>query len=307
MEQFLYIASCDPHGGILHCRLSDGGNLEMLEHTALDRPMWLCRDKQYLYALLREPFPGESGLAAFEIQAGGKLCPTGSIQPTSGTIGCHALAAWEHIYAVHYASGTVSRLPETILNLGEGAHPHYAVRTPEGEFLCICDLGRDCILVCTPDLVEVSRVQTAPGTGPRHLVFSPDGCWAYSSDELSSTVSVFRYAQGQLTWLNSVPCIPEKFREENYPSAIRLSPDGTMLYVANRGHDSVCIFHVDGPLLSGRYFLKTEDTWPREMNLLGNFLLCGNQNCVTVFSRETGQLASRFPVKSPWCILPADG
>ena len=110
MEQLLYIASCDPQGGILRCRLTGGGKLELMEHIPLDRPMWLCREEKYLYALLREPFPAESGMAAFEIQPDGRLLPSGILQPTLGTIGCHALAAWDQVYAAHYTSGTVTRL-----------------------------------------------------------------------------------------------------------------------------------------------------------------------------------------------------
>lgn len=304
MEQFVYIASCDPSGGILRCRLTDRGTLELLEHTVLDRPMWLCRDGQQLHALLREPFPEGSGMISFGIQPDGRLLAGEALQPTSGTIGCHALAAWGRIYAAHYTSGTVSRLPDRCLQL---KNPHCLTRTPDGQYLCICDLGFDTIGVYTPELEEVSRVQRAPGTGPRHLLFSPDGHWAYSTDELSSTVSVFRYEPGRLTWLHSVSCIPEDFREENYPSAIRLSPDGKTLYAANRGHDSICIWDVDGPELSGRRFLKTGGAWPREMNLTGRFLLCGNRDCVTVLSAETGCVTDCFPVKNPWCILPSDG
>lgn len=304
MEQLFYLASCDPQGGILRCRLTGSGKVELLEKIPLDRPMWLCREGKQLYALLREPFPGESGMAAFEIQPDGKLLPAGSLQPTSGTIGCHAIAAWGAVYAAHYTSGTVSRLPDRILSLKQ---PHCLTRTPDGAYLCICDLGRDCIGIYTPELEEVSSVQLPPGTGPRHLVFSPEGRWAYCTNELSSTVSVFRYEKGLLTLVHSAACVPETYREENYPSAIRLSPDGKTLYAANRGHDSVCIWDVDGQILSGKRFWKAEGAWPREMNLLNSFLLCGNRDSVTIFSRETGRLTDRFPVVNPWCILPADG
>lgn len=315
MEQHLYIASHDPQGGILHCRLTDSGKVELLDKTDLDRPAYLCREGNRLYAVLREPFPMQSGVAAFEIRQDGTLAPSGEILPVHGTVACHILALKGQVYTANYLSGSTTRLPDRILaHNGKGAdpqrqdcsHPHCVTATPDGNYICICDLGTDCIYICTPELKEIRRISLAPGSGPRHLVFSPDGNYGFCSEELSCRVSVFACDGSDLTFVNSVSCVPDDFAGENYASAIRISPDGKKLYVSNRGHDSLCIWDVDGPELSGRQFLKTGGIWPREMNLAGDWILCGNQNAVTAFSRVTGLQTDTFPVKNPWCILPAD-
>ena len=37
-----------------------------------------------------------------------------------------------------------------------------------------------------------------PGSGPRHLVFSPNGKYAYLMSELSGKVTVYSYSDGKL-------------------------------------------------------------------------------------------------------------
>jgi len=317
MEQYLYIASHDTQGGILRCRLDDSGKLTLLSKTLLDRPAYLCAEGNRLYAAMREPFMLQSGVAAFEIRPDGTLRRAGDIQPVHGTVAAHILAVKGRVYTANYLSGSTTLLPDRVLaHTGHGAdplrqdcsHPHCLTPTPEGLYICICDLGTDCIYVCTPELREVSRVTVDPGSGPRHLVFSPDGKFAYCSNELTSTVSVFAYEEGRLTHITTLSALPEDYSGENYGSAIRLSPDGKALYMSNRGHDSVCIWNVEGAHLSGRRFLMTNGRSPREINLAGDWLLCGNEGSgtVTVFSLKTGLQTDSLPVERPWCILPVD-
>lgn len=314
MERIIYVASHDSAGGILRYQLSENGKLRLLEQYSLDRPAWLCREGDRLYALLREPFMMQSGVASFLIREDGTLEQIGQIQPVHGTVGAHILAVDGNIYSANYLSGTTIRLPGTILahngrsldpRRQDCSHPHCLTLTPDGKYLCINDLGTDCIYVCTLDLKEVSRVAVPAGSGPRHLVFSPDGKFAYGSNELSSTVSVFAYSEGTLTHLRAVSTLPQGECAENTASAIRLSPDGRTLYVSNRGHDSVCIWDVDADQLTGQRFLMANGKSPREMTLAGKFLLCGNEGSatITVFDLATGIQTDSVPVVRPWCIL----
>lgn len=315
MEQTVYVASHDPQGGILRFSLSDEGRLKERERYPLDRPAWLCVEGNRLYAVLREPFMMQSGIASFEIQPDGSLRQLGKIQPVHGTVSAHILA-WEgRLYSANYLTGTTTLMPDKILahngssvnpKRQDCAHPHCLTPTPDGKYLCINDLGTDCIYICTPDLVEVSRVRVPAGSGPRHLVFSKDGRFAYGSNEMASTVSVFSYSDGVLTHLAAYSSVPDDFQEENSGAAIRLSPDGKTLYASNRGHDSVCIWDVEGEKLTGKRFLMVQGKSPREMSLAGKFMLCGNEGSgtITVFNLETGELTDRVEVVRPWGILP---
>lgn len=317
MPQYIYVASHDPQGGILRFSLSEQGKLTLLERYPMDRPAYLCTEKNRLYALLREPFMMQSGIAAFEIQPDGKLVPQGKIQPTHGTVAAHLLHWNGSLYAVNYLSGTTIRMPDRIVAHNgssvhpvrqDCSHPHCLTPTADGKYLCICDLGTDCIYVVTPDLTEVSRTQVPAGSGPRHLVFSNDGSYVYCSNEMASTVSVYSYQDGVLEHLADQSCLPEDFNGENTSSAIRLSTDGKILYVSNRGHDSVCIWDVNGAELTGKRFFMAQGKSPREMVPVGKFLLCGNEGCgtITVLDQQTGSLLDRVDVVRPWGILPVE-
>ena len=317
MEQTIYVASQDPQGGIYRYSLSQQGKLTLQQQYPLDRPAYLCAEGNRLYALLREPFKMQSGIAAFEIQPDGSLISLGPVQPTHGTVAAHVMARDGVVYAVNYLSGTTIRMPDRIVahngssvnpKRQESSHPHCLTPTPDGKYLCVCDLGTDYIYVYTPELVEVSRVAVTAGAGPRHLVFSKDGKYAYGSNEMASTVSVYGYHDGVLTHLADHSSLPEDFQGESTGSAIRLSEDGKVLCTSNRGHDSVCIWDVDGEKLSGKRFVMVQGQSPREMVLAGNFLLCGNEHSatITVFDLHTGELTDRVEVIRPWGILPVN-
>lgn len=311
-----YIASQDADGGILRCNLTENGQIELLEKHPLDRPSFLCAGEGKLFALLREPFLFQSGVAEFDILPDGSLKQARSVLPTFGTISAYILRHRGRTYTANYCSSSTTLLPDKVSPHPGGSihperqtcsHPHCVVPSPDGDYVCVCDLGTDCVYVCGLELNEVSRVSVTPGAGPRHLVFSPDGRYGYCANEIGNTVAVFAYEPGRLTLLYEVPTLPADFDGFSTASAIRVSPDGTRLYVSNRGHDSVAEYYVNGPELTLRRFIPCQGQSPREMNVLGRFLLCGNElsHTITVFDLE-GDVTKPtcvFPVKRPWCIL----
>lgn len=314
MDNTIFVGSCDSEGGILLFNLGEDGKLQLIDRTPLDRPMYLCNDGNRLYALLREPYQQQSGVAEFQICDNKKLKQIGTICPTHGSISCHILSFGGYVYTANYLSGSVTRLPDRVMAYsGKGklpqqdcSHPHCLTSTPDGQYICICDLGADFIYICNKELSEIFRIHVKPGSGPRHLIFSPDGKYAYCSNELSSEVSIFSYQDGKLNYLSSELSIPDDFIGTNYPSAIRLNASGSKLYVANRGNDSVCIWNVEGANLTRRRFIRSGGTMPREMNVIASWVLCGNSECLTVLSEETGEVTDRIMLKNPWCILPID-
>lgn len=316
MPEHIYIASHDRDGGILHCRMN-GGALELLERYPMDRPAYLCRDGNTLYALLREPFMQQSGVARFEIDGSGRLTRRGEIEPVHGTVAAHILADRGRLYCANYLSGSVTLMPDTLLAFsGRGAdparqdcsHPHCVVAAPDGEHICITDLGTDRIYVCTRELRPVSTLELPAGSGPRHLVFSRDGRFAYCANELSSTVSVLSYAPGRLSYERSVPSVPGDYAGENSAAAIRLSPDGGLVCVSNRGHGSVAVFRADGPMLEPLGCYRVPDAAVREFNFSGRYILLADDSGGQIFVFDTGlgfgaEPVSRFQAARPWCVL----
>ena len=317
MKTLVYIASQDREGGILCCTLEADGSLHQLRRYALDRPAYLCSGQGRLHALLREPFQMQSGIVSFQMERDGSLTGQSEVQPVHGTIAAHIFCREGEVYCANYLSGTVTQMPNRLVAFnGSGpnkerqdcSHPHCITETPDGAFLCVCDLGADSIYVLTPELEFVSLLRLPEGSGPRHLVFSKDGEYAWCSNELNSTVSVLGYRQGRLSYFASYPTVPDGFPGPNAASAIRLSPGGQHLYVSNRGHDSIAEFAVEGQELHLLRCIPCHGKSPRDFILTGSWILSANENSDTVtvlpLNTEAPAPAGSFPVKRPWCILP---
>ena len=323
-----YIASRAEDGGILRCSLSEDGQLELLEVVHVDRPAYLCRDSDKLYALLREPFQLMSGLNEYQIEQNGSLSFHGMTRSTHGLFSAHLYARAGKIWVANYIDGTVALLERgtdapvqdhIIAFNGSGpdrdrqlsSHPHCVVPTPDGMYLCICDLGTDQIYTITPELEFVSACALPAGCGPRHIVFTRDGNLAFVSNEMGSSVSTLKYHNGSLELIKTVSTCPPGYTGKNTASAIRLSEDEEKLFVSNRGHDSIAVFYIDGVNIKMEGFIPSYGNSPREIAIAGGFLLCGNElsDNVTVFPLHDGLPSvpvCNFKVKMPWCILPKE-
>ena len=208
------------------------------------------------------------------------------------------------------ADGQVGQAVLTVHHEGGGpvkgrqdnSHVHSTVFSPDGQYLFAQDLGADKLYSYryTPDgsrglfgPTEWRYTDVKAGTGPRHLVFGPDGKYAYLTSELAGTVSTFSYNDGKLKLLQVLPLPAPGFKGAVGGSAIHLSPDGRFLYATNRGDaNDIVIFSVDqanGHLkLVGRQSSLGKS--PREFAIdpTGNWLIVGNQNSDTayVFRRD---------------------
>ena len=92
------------------------------------------------------------------------------------------------------------------------------------------------------------RVEPAERLGPRHYCFHPARDFVYFSNEQGCSVTGYRLdrATGTLSAVQTVTSLPAGFTERNTCSQIHLTPSGQFLYVANRGHNSIAGFAVDG-------------------------------------------------------------
>ena len=181
------------------------------------------------------------------------------------------------------------------------AHAHAADPSPDGRFLYVSDLGIDKIMIYEIDRQhgKLSPAATpwfehTPGAGPRHLSFRPDGAFAYSAEELSSTVAVLRVDKntGALHQIQRIPMLPDDFDGNSTAADIHVSPDGKFLYASNRGHESIVIYAIDEP--TGELTLvghePTIGEHPRNFMIddKGEFLLVANRfnNHIVLFRRD---------------------
>ena len=316
----MYIASCTPDGGIYHYLCRDG-QLQQLEKTDADQPMYLEVVGDRLYAVLRQPVAGSenSGVCWWRIAEDGSLSQRSDFLSTQGQCGCHLKVFQDKIYVANYISGSVVMLSEGKLaeHQGSGPHPtrqtaahaHFVGMTPDGKYLLAVDLGTDSIYVYDPELNLQDRVAMPAGHGCRHLAWSEDGKYVFCANELTSTVSTLRYENEKLTLLDTVSALPENCSTVNTAAAIRVV--GNKVYVSNRGCDNIAIFtHKDGAL-SAPEFVDVEGKGPRDFYIHENLLLCTNEKSdnVSVFDCKNGQIFSRnlhFSIPQPLCVVVKD-
>jgi 6-phosphogluconolactonase len=191
----------------------------------------------------------------------------------------------------------------------EGPHAHYIASSADNRFVFVVDLGLDEVAVYHFDPANGSLIpnhppfaKLAPGAGPRHLAFHPNGKFAYVLSEVNSTVTAFAYdsKDGSFSNLQTLSTIPKDFTARNDTAEIVVHPSGKFLYVSNRGHDSIAEFTIDparGTLTLADDF-PTQGKEPRNFALdpTAKFLLAANQksNNIVVFriNQSTGALTA---------------
>ena len=267
--EFLAVSAApDDTGGVY--RVVDGKAQQLASVPDL---FHLVRDKKsgILYGAVRKGFGAKKRCGAVVV-----LTPTadGQLQvaqtlPIPGRTPCFITLAPDklRLYTANYSSGDLSEIPldadgriageaRSIRHTGHGPtprqkspHPHCALFDPAGKQLYVCDLGTDRIHVYdwTPgkgiNTPAAAELPLPPGSGPRHLVFSPDGNILYVANELNSTAAVFvRNAQGEWRFKTAVPTLKNPGDKPNYPGAIKLSADAGTLFVTNRGDNSISCF-----------------------------------------------------------------
>ena len=150
--------------------------------------------------------------------------------------------------------------------------------------------------------VAAAPVAVTAGSGPRHLIFHPAGTTAFLVNELGSTAATFVY-DGATGLLAPAPAYVSTLPTGVSPSGqhaaeILVSPDGTQVYVTNRGpYCGITLFQVmskAGRLsLSPAGFFSENDpvtNWPRGAALFaaGRFLVVVGERslAVAVFARD---------------------
>jgi 6-phosphogluconolactonase len=251
---------------------------------------------------------GDAGtVSAFAIDAEtGKLTLLNR-QGSGGGGPCHLSvdATGRCLLVANYNSGSIAALPihadgslgeatTTIQHTGSsvnparqtGPHAHFICPSPDDRFALNCDLGLDKVFVYRLD-ADAARLSpgdppfatVAPGSGPRHLTFSPDGRFVYVINEMGGTINVFSYnaANAALTGVQTISTLPADFSGKNTAAEIALTPSGKFLYASNRGDDSLAVFAVDRK--SGRLTLvehqSTQGRTPRHFVIdpTGHWLL----------------------------------
>ena len=293
-------------------------------------PAYLAVDaaNRRVYAISRQAEDSDgndSALCALDLEPEDGTFTLMNCQPARGKGACYVWTTGANALAACYAGGSISALPlaedgsllpvSSVVQHGEGSrvnhlrqdgpHAHCILTDPAGRFIFVADLGRDEVVIyrlVEGALLVHGQASLTPGSGPRHLVFHPAGQHAFVVNELSCSVTVFRYDAdaGALTRLLTQSTLPMNFSGFNTCAAIHAHPNGRFVYASNRGHDSIAVFEFDAAAesLQLRSVHKSGGRTPRDFTLTpdGMWLLAAHMDSANITSfrvdGETGALES---------------
>ncbi|HHT7189390.1 lactonase family protein [Bacillus cereus group sp. Bc222] len=312
-------------------------DIQVVAH--LDNPTYLAinKDNQHLYSVVKK---GEfGGVAAFSIHSQMKTLDLLNTQVLEGKPPCYVGIdnTNQTLVTANYHKGTIEsylinkdgmltpaisimehKASGTNAKRQKQSHIHFAGFTPDNKYVLAVDLGIDQLITYKEKkgvLTKVNYLSLRSGSGPRHLVFHPNGKYVYVMTELSSEIIVLAYREkdGSFSEVQYISTLPKRFLKNNQGSAIQISSYGEFVYAANRGHNSIVVFRVNQD--SGRLIfvdsIDTEGNWPRDFVLdpTEKFLLVSNEKSsnLVLFSRDkhTGKLTllqSDIIVPNPVCL-----
>jgi 6-phosphogluconolactonase len=283
------------------------------------------------------------GVSAFSIDpATGTLSPLNQ-ESSVGEGPCHLVVdrQGKNVLVANYSSGSVACLPieadgrvqrasSFIQHKGSGANPkrqssphaHSINLDAAGRFAMAADLGLDKVFIYSLDAAQGQLTENqpafatvAPGSGPRHFAFHPDGHFGYVISEMANTVTAFAYDadKGALTEIQSISTLPADFKGRSHTAEVQAHPSGKFLFGSNRGHDSIAIFTIDPSTgkLTTVGFEPTQGKNPRNFAIdpTGQYLLAENMDSDTIvvfrIDSKTGALrptGQTVKLPKPVCI-----
>ncbi|MBY0504118.1 MAG: lactonase family protein [Bryobacteraceae bacterium] len=335
--------------GIYALRFSSStGKLTPLGLAAkADNPSYLVihPNRRWVFSVNEvEQYRGENSgsITAYTLDENtGKLTALNTVS-SHGAAPCHLSLdrTGKFLLVANYTGGTVGIYPirddgqlgeanKTIQHTGKGVtprqdkpHAHSINVSANNRYAVAADLGIDELITYrlrAGSLEPKSRVKLKDGSGPRHFAFHPSGKYAYSINELASTVSAFTWkaGSGQLREFQSLSTLPSGYTGNNSTAEVVVHPNGKFLYGSNRGHHSIAMFTIDAQgKLTAQGQVPSGGEWPRNFNIdpSGEYLIAANERSdrLAVFRIDaaTGKLTATGEtgeVGVPVCVkfLPA--
>lgn len=302
------------------------------------RSSYFARNKDILYCLTEMPLAIPNGglMSSYKMSENKLELISRSKNLDSGITHLTLSYDLKHLYGSGYGTGTLTIADiddynkltnERIGYKNEGSsinskrqessHMHFTTPTPDGGYICTCDLGTDEVLVFkvnndNGDITKVSSLKTPLGFGPRHMIFSKDGKYAYVLCEMSYHVLIYAYeGTGNLEFIKDVDLWPELPDDKRACSAIKISQDGKYLFTGNRGegYNSIDVFDISDPLNLIKLDSFHNTSFPRDFTLLddGYIAICNQHGNNIQFIQfkdnkliETGVIEN---IQMPVCVI----
>jgi 6-phosphogluconolactonase len=300
----------------------------------LPRATWLVRHPRlpviYTAADASTGSSAESNILGFEVEpASGKLTQLSQVG-AGGLDATHLAfdATSNTLFVANHGSGDVTALPvrpdghlgvvaSTQKDYGTGPHPRQKMPEPHGvavdpshHYVLVTDFGADRIFVyhfdgatrtLTPAKVPYEAVP--PGSGPRHLTFSPNGRFLYLLTELTAELRVYRWdaRKAHLELVQALSAYPaDDSGQPKSAGEIALSRNGRFVYVSLRGdQDSLVVYQAqeNGQLREiQRVPALGKSPWSMAIDPAGLWLFVANEasNSVSLFNIDpaSGRLSA---------------
>lgn len=205
------------------------------------------------------------------------------------------------------AEGSVTELTDHKQHKGRGRHPerqegpHVHFSGMVDGILYVCDLGLDRLVSYKLDrrtgkLVDAEENVCFPeGFGPRHFaVHSTHPGFIFVVGELTGEVAVLKKNGEMYELVQKISSLPESFEGENTAAAIKFSGDGKLLFVSNRGSDSITSFIVpENGMLEIRDICSSGGKGPRDFEIFDQMIVAANQytdNLALIKYEDTGKM-----------------
>lgn len=312
--------------GLYQLQVNADGTLTPVKVLQMKSPSWVVKSKDGRFAYTTNE-ENEGAVTALSVQ-NGKVEVLNTVNshgghPTHASISLDGKFLFVSNYsAFDKGRGGVAVLPilpnghlgEMVQNIvfAEGSghvkgrqdsgHAHSTTFSPDGKYLYASDLGNDKVYAfrynpSKPHPLEADKsrdVSFKHGSGPRHMVFSPNGKQAYITAEMRSEIVTFNVQDGHLKKVAELKLVHEdKTPEFKSASGIILSPNGKYVIAANRGADNkLLVFKIQqNGLLGQPQVYKANGIEPRAFSFdeSGKYLYVTNvySNNISLFRFDT--------------------
>ena len=221
--------------------------------------------------------------------------------------------------------GSLGTSPQIITHFGnlgpntgrqEAPHPHMVLPDSTGRWVLVNDLGLDTTFVYSFDagtgkLTEVSRTAAAPGSGPRHLAWHPNGRFVYSINELANTLNTYLWnGNGNVIPMQeNLSTLPAGFKGNSGAGEVLVDAAGKYLYASNRGDDNILICSIDQATFQLTVIgsVHTQGRTPRHFNFdpTGNFIQVGNQDSANIVTFKVNKATGALTPAGLYTSTPA--
>lgn len=251
-----------------------------------------AHNKQFLYSI------SDEGVESFRILPDGDLESINKVG-IEGMRGCFVStdATDQFLFVGGYhdgkvtvlriqPDGSIGAITDGIFHKGLGSvaernfRPHIScVRmTPDQKYLCVVDNGVDHVNLYRLDhktgklnLVDILRCELE--SGPRLIMFSRDGRFAYVICELKNYIDVYSYdGSGKLPVFEKLQRVDTRMDLKETACAaagMKISRDGNYLYCSSAGDNSVSIFKInpDSGCLDRLCALPVSGSYPKDIEV----------------------------------------